>query len=107
MGFIFWLMFRKRKELKEDPEEVLILIAFVCFLVATYFNPWMNAAIGISWYGRDIAVLINASLLGVFSEDELQAAKRLDAPRIRQRSEAVKAVSLTAAAAAYQTAAEK
>ena len=50
-GFIFWLMFRKRKELKEDPEEVLILIAFVCFLVATYFNPWMNAAIGISWYG--------------------------------------------------------
>ena len=40
-------------------------------------------------------------------EDELQAAKRLDAPQIRQRSEAVKAVSLTAAAAAYQTAAEK
>lgn len=40
-------------------------------------------------------------------EDELQAAKRLDAPKIRQRSEAVKAVSLTAAAAAYQTAAEK
>ena len=40
-------------------------------------------------------------------EDELQAAKRLDAPRIRQRSEAVKAVSLTAAAAAYQMAAEK
>ena len=40
-------------------------------------------------------------------EDELQAAKRLDAPQIRQRSEAVKAVNLTAAAAAYQTAAEK
>ena len=40
-------------------------------------------------------------------EDELQAAKRLDAPQIRQRSEAVKAVSLTAAAAAYQTATEK
>ena len=40
-------------------------------------------------------------------EDELQAAKRLDASQIRQRSEAVKAVSLTAAAAAYQTAAEK
>lgn len=40
-------------------------------------------------------------------EDELQAAKRLDAPKIRQRSEAAKAVSLTAAAAAYQTAAEK
>ena len=40
-------------------------------------------------------------------EDELQAAKRLDAPQIRQRSEAVKAVSLTAVAAAYQTAAEK
>ena len=40
-------------------------------------------------------------------EDELQAVKRLDAPQIRQRSEAVKAVSLTAAAAAYQTAAEK
>lgn len=40
-------------------------------------------------------------------EDELQAEKRLDAPKIRQRSEAVKAVSLTAAAAAYQTAAEK
>lgn len=40
-------------------------------------------------------------------EDELQAAKRLDAPKIRQRSEAVKAVSLAAAAAAYQTAVEK
>ena len=40
-------------------------------------------------------------------EDELQAAKRLDAPKIRQRSEAVKAVSLTAAAAAYQTASAK
>lgn len=40
-------------------------------------------------------------------EDELQAAKRLDVPQIRQRSEAVKAVSLTAAAAAYQMAAEK
>ncbi len=40
-------------------------------------------------------------------EDELQAAQRLDAPKIRQRSETVKAVSLTAAAAAYQTASAK
>ena len=37
-------------------------------------------------------------------EDETQAAKRHDAPKIRQRSEAVRAVSLTAVAAAYQTA---
>ena len=37
-------------------------------------------------------------------EDETQAAKRHDAPKIRQRSEAVKAVSLTAAATAYQSA---
>lgn len=37
-------------------------------------------------------------------EDETQAAKRHDAPKIRQRSEAVKAVSLTAVATAYQSA---
>lgn len=49
--YILWLTVRKRKKLKEDPEELLILIGLFCFLVATYFNPWMNAAIGISWYG--------------------------------------------------------
>ena len=60
-GHILWLTVRKGKKLKEEPEDLLIVFGLACFLVATYFNPWMNAAIGISWYG---VTLRSAALKG-------------------------------------------
>lgn len=45
----FLQLIRKRKAPGEE-EEPLIFAGLVCFLIATYYNPWMNAAVGISWY---------------------------------------------------------
>ena len=41
---------RRRTALLTSPETGLILIGLIGFLIATYFNPWMNAVLGIAWY---------------------------------------------------------
>ena len=45
-----WLILL-RKRWKEEPRMGLIYIGLLSFLLASYFNPWMNAVVGISWYG--------------------------------------------------------
>ena len=48
-GLALIQLIKSRRTLKEG-EEPLIFAGLVCFLIATYYNPWMNAAVGISWY---------------------------------------------------------
>ena len=33
------------------------MIGLAAFLIATYFNPWMNAALGIAWYALTVAAV--------------------------------------------------
>lgn len=40
----------KARRRPDEGEESLIFAGLICFLIATYYNPWMNAAVGISWY---------------------------------------------------------
>ena len=47
VAIVFW---QKKSRLGEGEESLIYGIALIAFLIATYFNPWMNAAIGISWY---------------------------------------------------------
>ena len=42
---------------KKAPETWIIFIGLIGFLIATYFNPWMNAALGIAWYGLTAAAV--------------------------------------------------
>ena len=65
-GGVFLLIWKRRDTLKEDREIVFYGIALICFLIATYYNPWMNAAIGISWY----AVCIRGASLLQEAENE-------------------------------------
>ncbi len=48
---------RKRKALRGEPETGLIAIGLAGFLIATYFNPWMNAVLGIAWYALTLAAV--------------------------------------------------
>ncbi|MBO4837754.1 MAG: O-antigen ligase family protein [Lachnospiraceae bacterium] len=48
-GLALIQLIKARRKLKEG-EEALIFTGLICFLIATYYNPWMNAAVGISWY---------------------------------------------------------
>lgn len=60
-GWAALVLYKNRKKENCREEAWLCLAAFVCFLIATYYNPWMNAAIGISWYA---ITLRNAELAG-------------------------------------------
>ena len=65
-GWFFLILHQKRRAMKEGVEIVYYGIALLCFLIATYYNPWMNAAIGISWY----AVCIQGATLLQETKDE-------------------------------------
>ena len=45
------LLFIRRKRLRGKEETGTVYIVLIGCLIASYFNPWMNAVIGISWYG--------------------------------------------------------
>ena len=45
-----YLCLRQRKKLKFLPDIVGICCGMVGFWAVTWFNPWMNAALGIAWY---------------------------------------------------------
>ena len=45
----------RKKALKEAPETGFIMIGLIGFLIATYFNPWMNASLGIGWDALTVA----------------------------------------------------
>ena len=48
---------KRRRALREEPETGLIAIGLIGFLIATYFNPWMNAVLGIAWYALTLAAI--------------------------------------------------
>ena len=50
-------LLKRRKTLKAYPEPGFIVIGLVAFLIATHFNPWMNAALGIAWYALTVAAV--------------------------------------------------
>ena len=50
-------LLKRRKALKEYPEPGLIMISLIAFLVATYFNPWMNSSLGIACYALAVAAV--------------------------------------------------
>ena len=53
-GYILY-MFVKGKGLSgRDSEKGLMIIALIAFWIATYFNPWMNAAMGLTWYSLNL-----------------------------------------------------
>ena len=51
-------LLKNRRELSEFPDPWLIMTGLAAFLIATYFNPWMNAALGIAWYALAIAAAL-------------------------------------------------
>ena len=50
-------LIKRRRALKSFPEPGFVMIGLAAFLVATYFNPWMNAALGIAWYALTVAAV--------------------------------------------------
>ncbi len=50
------LMIRRREPLKNWPEGIVAFAGLWAFLIASYFNPWMNAALGITWYAAALTV---------------------------------------------------
>lgn len=50
-------LIRRFRALKDFPETGFIMIGLIAFLIATYFNPWMNAALGIAWYALTVAAV--------------------------------------------------
>ena len=48
---------KRRRALKAFPEPGYVMIGLFAFLIATYFNPWMNAALGIAWYALTAAAV--------------------------------------------------
>lgn len=50
-------LIKRRRALKTFPEPGSVMIGLAAFLIATYFNPWMNAALGIAWYALTVAAV--------------------------------------------------
>lgn len=50
-------LYRRRRALRETPETGAIVVGLIGFLIATYFNPWMNAVLGIAWYALTLAAV--------------------------------------------------
>lgn len=46
---VFWCL-RRRELLRSCPEGVAVICGLCVFWIVTWFNPWMNAVLGIAWY---------------------------------------------------------
>lgn len=49
-GYVLWVCLRNRAMLFRHPDACAVLCGMVGFWVITWFNPWMNAVLGIAWY---------------------------------------------------------
>ena len=47
---------RRRELLRECPEGAAVVWGLCTFWIVTWFNPWMNAVLGIAWYAVTLSV---------------------------------------------------
>lgn len=55
-GYVVLWCLQRRSLLRECPEGVAVVCGLCTFWVVTWFNPWMNAVLGIAWYAVTLSV---------------------------------------------------
>lgn len=55
-GYVVLWCLRRRSLLRECPEGAAVVCGLCTFWVVTWFNPWMNAVLGIVWYAVTLSV---------------------------------------------------
>lgn len=55
-GYVVLWCLRRRLLLRECPEGAAVVCGLCTFWVVTWFNPWMNAVLGIAWYAVTLSV---------------------------------------------------
>lgn len=55
-GYVALWCLRRRSLLRECPEGAAVVCGLCTFWVVTWFNPWMNAVLGIAWYAVTLSV---------------------------------------------------
>lgn len=55
-GYVVVWCLRRRELLRECPEGAAVVCGLCTFWVVTWFNPWMNAVLGIAWYAVTLSV---------------------------------------------------
>lgn len=55
-GYVVLWCLRRRSLLWECPEGAAVVCGLCTFWVVTWFNPWMNAVLGIAWYAVTLSV---------------------------------------------------
>ena len=55
-GYVVLWCLQRRSLLRECPEGAAVVCGLCTFWVVTWFNPWMNALLGIAWYAVTLSV---------------------------------------------------
>ena len=55
-GYVVAWCLRRRELLRECPEGAAVVCGLCTFWIVTWFNPWMNAVLGIAWYAVTLSV---------------------------------------------------
>lgn len=55
-GYVVLWCLRRRELLRECPEGAAVVCGLCTFWIVTWFNPWMNAVLGIAWYAVTLSV---------------------------------------------------
>ena len=55
-GYVVAWCLRRRELLRECPEGAVVVCGLCTFWIVTWFNPWMNAVLGIAWYAVTLSV---------------------------------------------------
>lgn len=55
-GYVVLWCLQRRSLLRECPEGAAVVCGLCTFWVVTWFNPWMNAVLGIAWYAVTLSV---------------------------------------------------
>lgn len=55
-GYVVLWCLRRRSLLRECPEGAAVVCGLCAFWIVTWFNPWMNAVLGIAWYAVTLSV---------------------------------------------------
>lgn len=55
-GYVLLWCIRRRELLRACPEGAAVVCGLCVFWLVTWFNPWMNAVLGIAWYAVTLSV---------------------------------------------------
>ena len=55
-GYVVLWCLQRRSLLRECPEGAAVVCGLCTFWVVTWFNPWMNAVLGIAWYAVTLSI---------------------------------------------------